>query len=249
MAVFNTIEELVEILDENPQWIEALRARLLTRELRELPEKFAEFAEKTDKRFDSLEQQLGQFIEETNKFTEKMNKFVEEMNRFAATTNRRFEELEQRMDRRFNKMDIDHGRFRAAHARTAAIRQAPGIAADMGFQWTRDLDVNDLIHIIANGDTSDISANDLRKFRNADLVIEAVDDQGKTCYIAVEISYTADARDTDRAIMFAGFLKKFTIHDAQAAIVAVDIDDRIQEVTASGEVFWYPLEDKYLDVD
>ena len=249
MAVFNTIEELVEILDENPQWIEALRARLLTRELRELPEKLAEFADKTDKRFDSLEQQLGQFIEETNKFTEKMNKFVEEMNRFAATTNQRFEELEQRMDRRFNKMDIDHGRFRAAHARTAAIKQAPGIAADLGFQWMRDLDMNDLIHIIANGDTSGISANDLRKFRNADLIIEAVDDQGETHYIAVEISYTADGRDTDRAIMFAEFLKNFTTHAAHAAIAAVDIDNRIQDITDSGDVFWYSLADKYLEVD
>ena len=249
MAVFNTIEELVEILDENPQWIEALRARLLTRELRELPEKFAEFAEKTDKRFDSLEQQLGQFIEETNKFTEKMNKFVEEMNRFAATTNRRFEELEQRMDRRFNKMDIDHGRFRAAHARTAAIRQAPGIAADMGFQWTRSLDMHHLLNMITNGDTAGIDPIDLRKFRNADLVIEVVDDQGETCYIAVEISYTADARDTDRAIMFAGFLKKFTTHAAHAVIAAVDIDNRIQDITDSGEVFWYQLEDKYLEVN
>ena len=27
MAVFNTIEELIEILDENPQWIEALANR------------------------------------------------------------------------------------------------------------------------------------------------------------------------------------------------------------------------------
>ncbi len=242
MAVFNTIEELVEILDENPQWIEALRARLLTRELRELPEKLAEFAEKTDKRFDSLEQQLGQFIEETNKFTE-------EMNRFVTTTNRRFEELEQRMDRRFNKIDIDLGRLRAAHARNAAIRQAPSIAADMGFQWMGDLDLNGLIHIIANGDTSGIDPIDLRKFRNADLVIEAVDDQGETCYIAVEISYTADARDTDRAIMFAEFLKKFTPHVAYAAIAAVDIDNRIQDITESGDVFWYQLEDKYLEVD
>ena len=67
MAVFNTIEELVEILDENPQWIEALRARLLTRELRELPEKFAEFAEKTDKRLGSLEQRFAEFVEKMDK--------------------------------------------------------------------------------------------------------------------------------------------------------------------------------------
>jgi len=248
MAVFNTIEELVEILDENPQWIEALRARLLTRELRELPEKFAEFAEKTDKRFDSLEQQLGQFIEETNKFTEKMNKFVEEMNRFAATTNRRFEELEQRMDRRFNKMDIDHGRFRAAHARTAAVRQAPGIAADLGFQWMRNLGMHHLLNMITNGDTSGIDPIDLRKFRNADLIIEAADEQGETHYIAVEISYTADIRDTNRAIMFAEFIKKFTSHNAHAAIAALSINNRIRDITQSGDVFWYRLEDYDLEV-
>lgn len=241
MAVFNTIEELVEILDENPQWIEALRARLLTRELRELPEKFAEFAEKTDKRLGSLEQRFAEFVE-------KMDKFVEEMNRFAATTNRRFEELEQRMDRRFNKMDIDHGRFRAAHARTAAVRQAPGIAADMGFQWTRCLGMHHLLNMITNGDTSDIDPIDLRKFRNADLIIEAVDDQGETCYIATEISYTADARDTDRAIMFAEFIKKFTSRKAHAAIAALSIDNRIRNITQSGDVFWYRLEDDDLEV-
>ena len=34
----NDIEDLMRILDENPQWVEALRARLLTRELLELPQ-------------------------------------------------------------------------------------------------------------------------------------------------------------------------------------------------------------------
>ena len=92
MAVFNTIEELIEILDENPQWIEAL-------------------------------------------------------------------------------------------AKTAAIRQAPGIAS-----WDssgQNLSMHHLLRMI-NGDTSGIDPIDLRKFRNADLVIEAVDDHGETHYIAVE---------------------------------------------------------------
>ena len=157
MAVFNTIEELVEILDDNPQWIEAL-------------------------------------------------------------------------------------------AKTAAIRQAPGIAADMGFNWTRTLSMHHLLRMIANGDTSGIDPIDLRKFRNADLIIEAVDAQDKTHYIAVEISYTADARDTDRAIMFARFLKKFTTCDAHAAIAALSIDNRIRNITQSGDVFWYRLEEDDLEV-
>ena len=55
MAVINTMEDLIRLLDENPKWVEALRVRLLTRELIELPEKFAEFVKVTNERFDKLE--------------------------------------------------------------------------------------------------------------------------------------------------------------------------------------------------
>ena len=252
MAVFNTIEELIEILDGNPQWIEALRARLLTRELLELPEKFAEFAETTNRRLDSLDQRLDQFIK-------KVDKYIEKTDERLASFEQRHDQFDQFIkkvdkyieitDRRFNKMDRDHARFRAAHARTAAIRQAPGIASDMGFQWTRNLSMHHLLRMIANGDTTGIDSIDLRKFRNADLIIEAVDAQDKTHYIAVEISYTADARDTDRAIMFAGFLKKFTGRNTHAAIAALNIDNRIRNITQSGDVFWYRLEDYDLEVN
>ena len=62
-----TVEDLVRVLDEHPQWLEALRARLLTRELLELPQKFAAFVaaterrfEAAERRFDALERQLDQ---------------------------------------------------------------------------------------------------------------------------------------------------------------------------------------------
>ena len=41
MAIINTIEDLIQLLDDNPRWVEALRARLLTRDLVELPESIA----------------------------------------------------------------------------------------------------------------------------------------------------------------------------------------------------------------
>ena len=42
-----TVEYLVQVLDEHPQWREAVRARLLTRELLELPQQLADFATAT----------------------------------------------------------------------------------------------------------------------------------------------------------------------------------------------------------
>ena len=58
MATINTIEDLIQLLDDNPHWVEALRVRLLTRELIELPEKFAQFVEATNQRFDRVEERL-----------------------------------------------------------------------------------------------------------------------------------------------------------------------------------------------
>jgi hypothetical protein len=58
MATINTIEDLIQLLDDNPHWVEALRVRLLTRELIELPEKFAAFVEATNQRFDRIEGRL-----------------------------------------------------------------------------------------------------------------------------------------------------------------------------------------------
>ena len=54
MTTINTIEDLFRLLDENPQWVNALRARLLTRALIELPEKFADFVTETTQRSDGL---------------------------------------------------------------------------------------------------------------------------------------------------------------------------------------------------
>ena len=55
MTTINTIEDLIRVLDENPLWVDALRVRLLTRELIELPETFAKFAEVVNQRLTKLE--------------------------------------------------------------------------------------------------------------------------------------------------------------------------------------------------
>ena len=55
MTTIHTIEDLVRILDERPDWTESLRSRILTRELLDLPQTFAEFAANTERRLVALE--------------------------------------------------------------------------------------------------------------------------------------------------------------------------------------------------
>ena len=55
MATINTIEDLVQILDDNPRWLEAIRARLLTREVLEMPQTLA----RLDGRMDQFDERMG----------------------------------------------------------------------------------------------------------------------------------------------------------------------------------------------
>ena len=241
MTTIHTIEDLLSVLDEKPEWVEALRARLLTPDLLNLPEKFAQFSA-----------EMNKFVAETKKFSAEMNKFVAEtkkfmaeMNSFVAATNRRFDSLENRVQ----SIQDDVGTLKGAHARSAALREAPFIAGDMGLRWVKDLTPADL-WALTDRAPADISANELNSFRRADLIVEATNpDSGEPCYIAVEISFTANGRDTTRALRNAAFLTQFTGRRSYPAIASLRHDHRIEDLIESGEVFWYQLDREILEAE
>ena len=233
-TTIHTIEDLIRILDDHPEWADALRARLLTRELIELPKKFTQF--------------------------------VAEVNRFVEATNRRFDTLENRvmsiqedvstlkgdvgiLKIRVKSIQDDLGPVKGSHARDAALREASILAEDMGFQRAKTLTQDDLGALLARADTSGIPTNELRSFRRADLIIEATDPNGATCYIAVEISFTVNGRDTTRALRNAAFLTKFTGDRSYPAVAGLRRDDRIHGLIDSGEVFWYQLDPEVLEAE
>ena len=220
MTTINTIEDLVRILDEHPHWLEALRARLLTRELIELPEKFAAFVETTNQRLDSLETDVKELKSDVKE-----------------------------LKSGFKSLRDDMGILKGAHARNVALEDAPTIARAMGLRRLKTLSRDELWDLTDDADTTDIAPNTLRSFRRADLVMEATDRAGAPCYIAVEISFTANGRDTSRAVRNAEFLTRFTGKPAHAAIAGVHRDDRIQSSVESGTVFWYQLEPADLEAD
>ena len=209
----NTIEDLVRIMDERPEWVEAMRARLLTRELLELPRTVATFATEMN----SFRATMDRFVAETSKFIASTNKRLDNIEarldghdaRFDAVDARfdavdaRFDAVDARfdaVDANIQKMRNDMGPLKAAHARSAALRDSIAIARDMGLRRTKILTEEDIWNLMDTANTTDIPTSELRSFRLADLIMEATDQNGKICYIAVEISFTANGRDTTRAI-------------------------------------------------
>ena len=241
MTTIHTIEDLIRLLDENPEWVEALRDRLLTRELIELPEKFANFAAATTKRLDLMDQRMDGI----DRRLDGIDRRLDGIDRRLDGIDRRLDGIDQRLDR----IEVSLGPIRGAHARNAAIRKANSIARRAGLRRVRNLSQDDLQELADAGDTSQVAANELDSFLEADLVIEAKDPQDETFYIAVEISYTVNGRDTTRAIRNAGLLRSLTGREASAFVAGLHRDDRVRESIDGGEVVWYELEPADLEAD
>ena len=311
MTTIHTIEDLLHALDENPDWVEALRTRLLSRELLELPQKFTQFVaemhsfvaemhsfvEATNRRFDALETQVEALKKDVGvlkKDVGVLKKDVSILKKDVSTLKEEVSTLKKdvsilkkdvstlkeevsilKKDVSILKKDVsilkedvsilkedvgtlktqvrsiqtDLGILKGSHARTAALREATSIAREMGLRRTKTLTQDDLWMMTDQANTSIIPANELKSYRRADLIMEATDSDGDPCYIAVEISFTANGRDTRRAMRNAELLTEFTGRRSYPAVAGLRRDDRIQDLIKSGTVFWYQLDPDVLEAE
>ena len=240
MTTFNTVEELFRILDDDPQLLEALRARLLTQELLALPAAHASFVS-----------EMGEFVAASERRFEAIERRLDSMSEDIA-------ELRQdvtRIDRRVVRLSNDFGLFRGSYAEKAARKSVDTIAIRVGNAKGIDLDeftirtldsdaLKDKARAFPN--ISEIPQGDRLSFYESDLIAEVQDIEGETYYIVVEASYTCDETDTDRAISHANLLTRFTRKKAYAVVAGVRIDNEIREAVESGDVFWYEIDDSDL---
>ena len=235
MVTINTPEDLLRVLRERPEWKEAVRREILSEQLMNLPARFDQFVEEQQQ----FNTETKGFIEEQRHFNADTQEFIEEQRQFNA----RIDSFVNRTDARFGRLEGDLSNMKDEYSISKTVRDAEGIAYDMGFRFVRTLSISELLALVTSNDTADLATGDLRSFRLADLVIEAADEDGATHYIAMEISYTADERDTYRALRNADYLTRFTGQPAHAAVASIRNDREIQELVDSGQVYWYELED------
>ena len=216
----DTIEDLIRVLDDHPEWLEALRMRLLTRELLELPQRLAEFIEAANQRFDRVEERLD-----------------------------RVEARQDRAETLLGKLIDNVGNLKGAHAKSVAKEEADIIANSLGLRLTRLLTGQEVGELALGQDAADIPRNELLSFRRADIVMEAADADGAPCYVAVEVSYTVNGRDTTRAVRNADMLTRFTGKPARAVVAGLQIDDRVRSDVESGAIFWHEMVEDAVQAD
>ena len=230
MATINNIEDLVRVLDEHPEWLEAVRTRLLTRELLELPQTVADLA--------ATVHELSSEVKTTSAAVKELTNTVNELANELRATNRRLDRLQD-----------DVGWLKGRIIYDIVRDDAALIAGDMGFVLERILVRADLRRLTEGQDLSDLPRGEVRSFHRADLVMEVVDNAGNPHYIAVEASFTVNGRDSRRALRNAELMTRFTGRPAVAAVAGVRYDWNLKEPVESEQLYWYEIPSEDLETE
>ena len=141
----------------------------------------------------------------------------------------------------------DMGQVKGGHARTEVIAKAEIVAMELGLDYLRQVTPSELYRWSAAAPAGTEPSN-LRSFQRADLVIEALDG-AELVYLAVEISYTVDNYDVNRALRNAALLQQITSHRAQAVVAGAIMRPSVQEQVNQGSVKWFPTKSGILEPD
>ncbi len=230
MATINSIEDLVRVLDEHPEWLEAVRTRLLTRELLELPQTVADLA--------ATVHELSSEVKTTSAAVKELTNTVNELANELRATNRRLDRLQD-----------DVGWLKGRIIYDIVRDDDALIAGDMGFVLERILVRADLRRLTEGQDLSDLPRGEVRSFHRADLVMQVVDNAGNPHYIAVEASFTVNGRDSRRALRNAELMTRFTGRPAVAAVAGVRYDWNLKEPVESEQLYWYEIPSEDLETE
>ena len=139
----------------------------------------------------------------------------------------------------------DMGQVKGGHARAEVVARAEIVAMELGFEYLRQVTPTELYRWSRAAPVG-TEASDLRSFQRADLVIEALEG-AELVYLAVEISYTVDNSDVNRALRNATLLRQITSHRAEAVIAGAAMRPSVQEAIAQGNVKWFPTKSGILE--
>ncbi len=189
---------LLQTLQDDPAFLSQVRSLVLPAKLVRLPESFAQFAT-----------YVTGFIERQEQF------------------NARQAETNASVDRRLQRITDDLGDLKGHVAGCIAREMADDIAEQLGYEITQQLNGNDVRDMPRGSTANDIPAGVRRSFYVTDLVAKVQDQDGNQLFMAVKASYTADERDTQRAVRNAELIGRFTGMTAVPVVASLENDHTV----------------------
>ncbi len=138
------------------------------------------------------------------------------------------------MEAGLQRVTDDLGDLKGHVAGRVAREIADNIAERFGYEMVEVLTRSDLRQMLRRHGPDDINQGIRQSFYVADLVGKMLYQDGKELYLTLEASYTADRRDTYRAVRYAGFVTRFTGLPAAPAIASRQNGREVEQPVEAG---------------
>ena len=290
----DTVVDLYRIIDEQPEWAEALRNRLLGAELLAMPRQLAQLTEETralraitETLVETAAEHTRQLVEQsrqiadlrriveghtaqlaelttqvkehtvqlteltiqvkehTVQLTELTTQVKEHTVQLTELTTQvkehtvQLTELRRISDNqtaRMGRIEQDSSSLKNMHSEAQIDKNITAVAGEVDLYHPIRVTQEELMTMARQ---LGLDRDTRRSFIRADLVFKAQDDQDNPIYGAVEVSWTADYRDTNRARRNAALLEKATDCPALAIVAS----HRWEQELDWNNIHWYQLEE------
>ncbi|GAB6184206.1 hypothetical protein [Thermodesulfovibrio hydrogeniphilus] len=192
-----TFEDLLKALKEREDWLEQLRALILTEELLSLPKKFDEFVKKD---FKELKDKVGNLETRMDNLETRMDNLETRMDNLET----RMDNLETRMDnleKRVAKLEIDVAELKAENFERKVREKAPAYFGKL-IRKCKVIGFEELAEILEKAvDEGKITEEEKDDVLNIDVVVTGFlkEDRQQKVAIAAEVSVKVDKEDVERA--------------------------------------------------
>ena len=227
---------LLRSLDDNPEFKEEIRQRLLTQELLDLPNTVAQMAVSVsemrdvfDKRVTALEERFDGFQAQQSENTEQLNSIRQTLDSLDSrvdsldgrVSNITGSDYERKATRRTSNLLSRYLRLEQIQVIHSPLQETASYLVQV---------VNDAL----KADT--ITTEQADDLDQADIIVLAKDPDGKPTHLVAEASVTIDESDIDRAYQRAQVLQRITESPAIAAVIGTAISDANRQRAAGTNV-------------
>ena len=244
MTTINDISDLIRVLQEHPEWRQALRGIILDEDLTRLPQQVDERFDQVDQRFDQVDQRLDQVDQRLDQVDQRFDQVDQRLDQvdtqiqqFKAEVDQRFDQMDQRFNQMDDRLNHTNGRLDNMTGTNYEIKVEKNIRSvapqQMGLRSIRvvhgtlsGMDSN-LQHAIEQAaDNGTVTWDEASALMAVDLIFEArTRTAGIPAHVTAEISITAGAQDVTRAKDRAQILEKVLGTEATPAVVCSRIEE------------------------
>ena len=255
----------LQALDDDPEFLQQVRQRLLSADLLELPERFAAFANHVN----GFIAETQGFIAEQRQINERFDQFIVEQREHNRAVDTRLDAMDARFDGIDTRLDAMDARFDGIDTRLnrmdGRLNRMDGrmdngfganyeakVANNLGSIAGRDLRLRRIRVLKALGFPTNEGLGELiadAEDRGALTEAEANDllatdliavgrsrENGHDVYVAAEVSITVGDQDIERAAERAGYLGKVTGQATEPAVVGESIEPEQEALARQRQV-------------